>query len=83
MGKDQTQVDKERWELDKTNVQFGLVYAQGLNDKEEYEASIKVLNELLIYDPSNKGVLKTISDSYINMYEEMIKKAESISELVN
>ena len=83
MGKDQTQVDKERWELDKTNVQFGLVYAQGLNDKEEYEASIKVLNELLIYDPSNKGVLKTISDSYINMYEEMkgLEYLEKLAEI--
>ena len=83
MGKDQTQVDKDRWELDKTNVQFGLDYAQSLNQNEEYEESIKVCNELLVYEPTNKRLLKVISESYLNVYEE--KKAleylEQLAEL--
>ena len=70
LGKDQTQVDKDRWELDKSNVQFGLDYAQGLNEKEEYENAINVCNELLVYEPNNKRLLKIISNSYINIYEE-------------
>jgi tetratricopeptide (TPR) repeat protein len=70
LGKDQTQVDKDRWELDKSNVQFGLDYAQGLNAKEEYEKAIDVCNELLVYEPNNKRLLKIIANSYINIYEE-------------
>ena len=83
IGKDQTQVDKDRWELDKTNVQFGLDYAQSLNENEEYEKSIEVCNELLVYEPTNKRLLKVISESYLNVYEE--KKAleylEQLAEL--
>ena len=82
LGKDQTQVDKDRWELDKSNVQFGLDYAQGLNDNEKYEASIKVCNELLVYEPKNKRLLKVISDSHLNIYEEK-KALEYLEQLVS
>jgi len=73
LGKDQTQVDKDRWELDKSNVQFGLDYAQGLNENENYETAIEVCDYLLKFDQKNKRLLKMISQSYLNVYEE--KKA--------
>ena len=68
---------------DKTNVQFWLDYAQSLNENEGYEKSIGVCNELLVYAPTNKRLLKVISESYLNVYEE--KKAleylEQLAEL--
>tara|TARA_B100000029_G_scaffold515947_1_gene625709 strand:- start:190 stop:1464 length:1275 start_codon:yes stop_codon:yes gene_type:complete len=70
IGMDQTQVDKERWELDKTNVQFGLDYVDGLSENEEYDKGIEICNELLVYEPGNKRLLKSLSNLHINIYEE-------------
>ena len=71
LGKDQTQVDKERWETDKTNVQYGIDYAESLNEKEEYNISIEICNELLLFEPNNKRLLKIISNAYLNIYDEL------------
>ena len=54
-------------------VQFGLDYAQGLNENEDYEGAIEVCNQLLKFDNENKRLLKIISNSYLNIYED--KKA--------
>ena len=73
LGIDEIAIDKDRWEKDKSNLQFGLDYAEGLLNKDENELALEVCNELLIFDENNKRLLKTISNVYLNLYED--KKA--------
>ena len=35
LGKDENDINRERWNADKSNIQYGLDYAQGLIDKDE------------------------------------------------
>ena len=80
LGIDETSIDKERWENDKSNLQYGLSYAKGLIEKNENEVAIEVCNELLVYDSLDKRLLKTIADAYINIYED-IKALEYLEKL--
>ena len=65
LGKDEIEIDKERWNGDKRNIQYGLDYAEGLIEKGNNELAIEVCNELMVYDDSNKRLLKVISNAYI------------------
>jgi hypothetical protein len=73
LGKDENDINRERWNTDKSNLQYGLDYAQGLIDKDENEVAIDVCKELLAFDANSPRLLKVISDAYVNTYEE--KKA--------
>ena len=70
LGKDENDVNRERWNSDKTNLQYGLDYAEGLIDKDLNELAVEVCNELLVYDSENIRLLRVISTAYINLYEE-------------
>tara|TARA_B100000902_G_scaffold37187_1_gene44512 strand:- start:2902 stop:4170 length:1269 start_codon:yes stop_codon:yes gene_type:complete len=70
LGKDEIEIDKERWNSDKSNIQYGLDYAEGLIEKGDNELAIDVCNELMVYDDSNKRLLKVISNALINSYQE-------------
>lgn len=70
LGIDETSVDKDRWEKDKSNIQYGLDYASGLIDNDENELAIDICNELLVYDSKNKRLLKTIANAYLNIFED-------------
>ena len=85
LGIDESSIDKERWENDKSNLQYGLNYANGLIEKNENELDIEICEELLVYDSSDKRLLRTIADAYINIYEdnkalEYLEKLASIDE---
>ena len=71
LGKDENDVNRERWNIDKSNLQYGLDYAEGLIEKDENELAIQVCNELFAFDSDNKRLLKVISDAYINLYQEI------------
>lgn len=82
LGKDENDINRERWNADKSNIQYGLDYAQGLIDKDESELAIKVCKELLAFDSNNPRLLKVISDAYVNTYEEK-KALEYLEKLAN
>ena len=83
LGKDEIEIDKERWNGDKRNIQYGLDYAEGLIEKGNNELAIEVCNELMVYDDSNKRLLKVISNAYINSYQESkaLQYLEKLGEL--
>ena len=70
LGKDVSDVDKERWEAEPSNVQYGLDYIQSLKGTGNTEKIIEVCNELLVYEKYNKDVLRSLGDSYLNLYKE-------------
>ena len=70
LGKDVSDVDKERWEAEPSNVQYGLDYIQSLKGIGNTEKIIEVCNELLVYEKYNKDVLRSLGDAYLNLYKE-------------
>ena len=82
LGIDEMSIDKDRWEKDRSNLQYGLDYAEGLLNKDEGELALQVCNELLVFDSNNKRLLKTISNVYLDMYEDR-KALEYLEKLGN
>jgi tetratricopeptide (TPR) repeat protein len=70
LGKDVSDVDKERWEAEPSNVQYGLDYIQSLKGTGNTEKIIEVCNELLVYEKYNKDVLRSLGDTYLKLYKE-------------
>ena len=60
LGRDETDVDRERWESETSNVQYGLDYIRSLYDSGNLDKIIEVCNELLIYEKYNKKVLRSL-----------------------
>ncbi|MBC8197345.1 MAG: hypothetical protein H8E60_05615 [Candidatus Marinimicrobia bacterium] len=67
LGLDESTVDRERWEQNPSNIQYGLEYVNGLNDQGLEEDMVSVLKELLTYDRGNKKVLKLLGETYISL----------------
>ncbi len=70
LGKDESDVDRERWESDSENIQYGLDYINSLKESDSFEKIIEVCNELLVYEQNNKLVLRNLGDAYLNLYME-------------
>ena len=70
IGKDISDVDKERWESDPSNIQYGIDYIIALKNTGNNNKIIEVSNELLIYDRFNRFVLLNLAESYQNLYRE-------------
>ena len=70
LGKDVSDVDKERWEAEPSNVQYGLDYIQSLKGTGNTEKIIEVCNELLVYEKYNKDILHSLGDAYLNLNKE-------------
>ena len=70
LGRDETDVDRERWESETSNIQYGLDYIRSLYDAGNLDKIIEVCNELLIYEKYNKNVLRNLGDAYLNLYKE-------------
>ena len=70
LGKDESDVDKERWESETSNIQYGLEYIRSLKDDGNSEKIIDVCNELLIYDKYNTNILQYLAEAYQNIYRE-------------
>jgi tetratricopeptide (TPR) repeat protein len=83
LGKDETDVDKERWEADPSNVQYGIDYAKGLKDAGNDEKVVSVCNELLMYEKYNVKVLRLLADAHLNLYneDEALKTFENLSKV--
>ena len=82
LGKDISNVDKERWEAQTSNIDYGLDYIRSLESEGNTQRIIEVCNELLIYDKYNKKVLRYLGDAYqtnynpkdaVNIYTQLMK----------
>ena len=70
LGKDESDVDRERWESEPSNIQYGLAYINSLKDAGDDEKIIEVCDEILVYQKFNREVLKYLGDSHLNLYNE-------------
>ena len=70
LGKDESDVDRERWESETSNIQYGLDYIRSLDEVGNSEKIVEVCNELLVYDKYNTKVLQSLGDAYQNLYKE-------------
>ena len=73
LGKDASEVDKERWEKDPSNLEYGILYLKSLMDNEMYEEAIEVSEEIMLYHDNDKRLLQLVSDAYIKNIDD--KKA--------
>ena len=67
LGMDETTIDRERWEQNPSNIQYGLEYVNSLLDEGSEEDMVSVLKELLTYDRSHKKVLKLLGETYVSL----------------
>jgi len=83
LGKDELDVDKERWNADPSNLQYGKDYLKGLLDRDRSEEAVLVCNELIVYDKYDTQVLKYLGDAYLDLYKEdlAIETYESIANI--
>ena len=70
LGKDETDVDRERWESETSNIQYGQDYIRSLQDAGNTEKIIEVCTELLVYEKYNTDILQNLGDAYLNLYKE-------------
>ena len=70
LGKDESDVDRERWESETSNIQYGLDYIRSLQDAGNIEKIIEVCKELLVYEKYNTTILRSLGDAYLNLYKE-------------
>ena len=70
LGKDESDVDRERWESETSNIQYGLDYIRSLQDAGNTEKIIEVCTELLVYEKYNTAILRKLGDAYLNLYKE-------------
>jgi len=83
LGKDELDVDKERWNSDQSNVQYGKEYAKRLLNKGKNVEVVEVCNTLLIYNKYDPQILKYLGDAHLNLYNEdlALDAYESISSI--
>ena len=82
LGKDEVEVDRERWEAEPSNIQYGIDYAKGLLEAGMDTRSVEVCQSLLVYDKFNTTILKLLGDSYLNQYNDD-SALEAYENLVN
>ena len=70
LGKDESDVDRERWESETSNIQYGLDYIRSLQDAGNIEKIVEVCKELLVYEKYNTTILRSLGDAYLNLYKE-------------
>ena len=83
LGKDELDVDKERWNSNKSNTQYGKEYARRLLDNSRNEEVVEVCNTLLVYDKYDPQIWKYLGDAHLNLYNEdlALEAYESISNI--
>ena len=82
LGFDASEVDKERWEKEPTNLEYGISYIKSLIKNSDFEKSIDVCEELLVFHSSSKRLLKLTAESYSNNYDDS-KSVKYLKELLD
>ena len=83
LGKDASEVDKERWEKESSNLEYGISYLKSLMNNEMYEEAIEVAEEILLYHDNDKRLLKLVSDVYMKNIDDAnaLKYLEKLIEI--
>ena len=66
LGKDVSDVDRQRWEKDPSNIQYGLEYVNSLTNNDNIDKALDVLLEIKSYDRYNKKILEKIGAIYLD-----------------
>lgn len=69
LGKDVSDVDRQRWEKNMSNIQYGLEYVNSLMNNEDQNKALEVLLKLRTYDKFNKDILEKMSSIYLDNSE--------------
>ena len=69
LGRESSDVDKERWVSDKSNMQSGIYFLEALKEIDEYQQIVDYADEMLFYEPDNKIILQFLAESYLTIYE--------------
>ena len=82
LGKDASDVDKERWGREPSNLEYGLAYLKSLTINENYELASEISEEILLYHGMNKRLLKEVSNIHIKNLDDKkaIKYLEQLRE---
>ena len=62
LGYDAAEVDKERWEQDPTNLEYGISYIKSLLKNSDFDRAIEVCEELLVFHSDCKRLLRLTSE---------------------
>ncbi len=68
-GWETSEVDLERWESDKSNLQYGLYYLQALKEQEDWYDIISYADEMLFYDNENTDILEMKAEAQETEFE--------------
>ncbi len=69
LGRETSDVDKERWEADPSNAQNGVFFLEALKELEEFEELVRYSDQMLVYNRTNLRILELKADSYLTLYE--------------
>ncbi|MBN2601087.1 MAG: hypothetical protein JXR87_03740 [Candidatus Marinimicrobia bacterium] len=85
LGKNITNVQKEQWEKNPTNVRYGLEYADALSEQLEYDKAIDVLKKVTAVDLRSKEAWDKLADLYKNLgrYEKAVAAYEHINKNID
>ena len=80
LGRETSDVDKERWQSNRSNLQYGFFFLEALANLGNYEDMIDYADEVLMYgdsDRMNPLVLKILelkAESYLTLYNNTMAK---------
>ena len=70
LGKDEIDIDKERWKKDPSNIRYGLEYIKRLQEQGESEKIVDVCLNLMDYEQNNILILENLAQAYLDLYEQ-------------
>ncbi len=84
-GLETSEVDLERWESDKSNLQYGLYYLKALKEQEDWYEIISYADEMLFYDTNNVNILEAKAEAQETEFEylEAISTYEKLYDITN
>ena len=84
-GLETAEVDLERWESDKSNLQYGLYYLKALKEQEDWYEIISYADEMLFYDNNNINILEAKAEAQETEFEysEAILTYEKLYDISN
>ena len=82
LGKDEIDIDKERWKKDPSNIKFGLEYVKRLKEQSDSEKIVDICLNLMDYSPDNVSVLENLAQAYLDLYEQE-KALNTYNKLIN
>ena len=70
LGRDESEVDKERWENEPSNLVYGIYYIESLLNQDDYSLAIEVGEMLYQYHPKDKKLLRLIANIYLDDFND-------------